>query len=428
MSAQKTSHVLLGCVADDFTGASDAASFLAGQGIKTLLFNGVPSHLEDLEGCAAIVIATKTRSIPAQEAVQEAENAFRWLEQAGVEQFYYKYCSTFDSTPKGNIGPVTDCGLSLFGCKYTLLCPALPVNGRKVIDGVLYVNGVPLAESPMKNHPLNPMWESRLDLLMKPQAQYDCLILGQKEMALPDEEILALVEEFGKDRQHFYIIPDYKDEADGEKIARLFGDCRFLTGGSGILAHMAARYKAKYDLSGGDNLPTGTPGQAILLAGSCSKATSGQIARYRNLGPSFPVYGPRLVTGQDSAASLWADAICCRDKAPLFYSAGSADSSLRSQESEEEKAAVSAALEKAMAGLAQRAYQEGATRIIVAGGETSGAIAVALGFDSYLIGESVAPGVPVMIPLRNKKVRVVYKSGNFGDEDFFQKALDMTKG
>lgn len=166
--------MLLGCIADDFTGASDAASFLVKGGMQTLLLNGIPENIDMVEiaRADAVVIALKTRTQETVSAVNDSLNAIKWLEKNGARHFYVKYCSTFDSTPSGNIGPICDKAMEYLGVQYTLLCPALPVNGRIVKDGILYVNGVPLAESHMKNHPLTPMHESDIALLMQPQSKY----------------------------------------------------------------------------------------------------------------------------------------------------------------------------------------------------------------------------------------------------------------
>jgi len=173
----RTHSLFLGCVADDFTGAGDAASFLVNQGIPALLYNGIPKSAEGLGDCAAAVIALKTRSAPVREAVEDSRQAFRFLIEQGAGQLYSKYCSTFDSTPAGNIGPVTDAMLEELDLPWTLLCPSLPVNGRVVREGRLCVDGVPLDESHMKNHPLNPMWDSFIPKLMEPQGKYPCLVL-----------------------------------------------------------------------------------------------------------------------------------------------------------------------------------------------------------------------------------------------------------
>lgn len=423
---ERPEHILLGCVADDFTGASDAASFLAGRGIKTLLFNGTPDGHEILQDCAAVVIALKTRSIPADEAVRETLKAVRWLEQHGTEQLYLKYCSTFDSTPEGNIGPDIDAVLEAYKIPYTILCPALPVNRRIVKDGILIVDDKPVAEGHMANHPLNPIWDSRIEELMRPQGKYPCMILDGPLLARTREAILEEVEKFGKDKAHFYIIPDYTTDAQGKKIADVFGDNRLLTGGSGILEHLAERYKERYDCAAGQALPTGTPGKGVALSGSCSMATCGQCKAYAEGHRTFSVDPKRILDGSLTAEDLW-KFITESGEDSLVYSAGATDPQSRIYADEETAERAAKALEQTLAALAKKAFEAGYTRIIAAGGETSGAVALELGFDGFIIGESIAPGVPVMIPLNHQNIRIALKSGNFGQPDFFERALVVMK-
>ena len=413
-------------IADDFTGASDAASFLAGRGIKTLLFNGTPDGHEILQDCAAVVIALKTRSIPADEAVRETLKAVRWLEQHGAEQLYLKYCSTFDSTPEGNIGPDIDAVLEAYKIPYTILCPALPVNRRIVKDGILIVDDKPVAEGHMANHPLNPIWDSRIEELMRPQGKYPCMILDGPLLARTREAILEEVEKFGKDKAHFYIIPDYTTDAQGKKIADVFGDNRLLTGGSGILEHLAERYKERYDCAAGQALPTGTPGKGVALSGSCSMATCGQCKAYAEGHRTFSVDPKRILDGSLTAEDLW-KFITESGEDSLVYSAGATDPQSRIYADEETAERAAKALEQTLAALAKKAFEAGYTRIIAAGGETSGAVALELGFDGFIIGESIAPGVPVMIPLNHQNIRIALKSGNFGQPDFFERALAVMK-
>ena len=424
---KKLDHILLGCVADDFTGASDAASFLAKQGIKTLLFNGIPKDTEVVRDCAAVVIALKTRSIAASGAVRDTLAALEWLRAHGAEQFYFKYCSTFDSTPEGNIGPVIDAALEKYEIPYTLLCPSLPVNRRIVKDGVLIVDGKPIAEGHMAHHPLNPIWASELAALMKPQGKYPCMIIGEELLSCSEEMIMEEVKKFSENNSHFYIIPDYTTDNQGQKIAEVFGKERLLTGGSGILEHLAPQYREEYECQGENILPTWTEGKGIALSGSCSTATCRQCRAYRENNPAIAVYPSEGLRGVQTTENIWNEILKNPDKEFLIYSAGATDPESRKYADESQAAAASEILEKTMAELGKKAFDEGYTRIIVAGGETSGAVTLALGFDAFIIGESIAPGVPVLIPLHNQNIRMALKSGNFGQDDFFSRAFDMTK-
>lgn len=423
----KTGGIFLGCVADDFTGASDAASFLAQQGIKTVLFNGIPHDETAAADCTAVVIALKTRSIDPKDAVADTRTAFRWLDTHGARQLYLKYCSTFDSTPDGNIGPTVDMGLADYGVKYTLLCPSLPVNKRTVRNGCLLVDGVPLAESPMRNHPLNPMWDSDIGRLMQPQGKYPTLVIDAQMLAKTPAEIMAYVEEFGRNQEHFYLVPDYETEEQGRKIAEVFGNLKFLTGGSGLVAHLARRLW-KGSACATDTTSRATPGRGIILSGSCSKATQGQILAFQeNGGKSLAISPAKLLSGEQTIDEIWKFVQGHPEDELLLYSAGAVKAEERRLETEEARERASRILEQTMAEAGKHALANGFTRIIVAGGETSGAVTRALGFNAFLIGESIAPGVPIMTPIQNQQVRLVLKSGNFGQPDFFARALEMTK-
>ncbi len=406
---------VLGCIADDFTGASDAASFLVKGGMSVCLYNGVPDRGGPAAGTQAIVIALKSRTQETKGAVADSLAAAGFLLEQGAKQLYFKYCSTFDSTPEGNIGPVADALMERVGAPYTLLCPSLPANGRTVEKGELFVNGVPLHRSHMKDHPLTPMGDCRIDRLMAPQSRYPSRVLAREEL-----------EGFRAPESPCYLIPDYATDEDGRRIARAFGKLPLLTGGSGLLEHLAGEWTG--ETAGKGTIPkSGTRGRALLLAGSCSKATLGQIAWYQAQGkPSYKLDPAALLNGTQTPEDAWDFVAACQGTgdAVLVYSS---DSPERVREYQKLGAGkVAALLEGITAGLAQKAVEAGFTRIISAGGETSGAVTKGLGFRSYLIGPSVAPGVPVMVPAQAPNIRLVLKSGNFGGEDFFGKALEMT--
>ena len=417
-------RILIGCVADDFTGASDAASFLLSQGLKTLLFNGIPN--ETVEDCNAVVIALKSRTQETKSAVADSIKAFDWLKQNGAEHFYFKYCSTFDCTKNGNIGPVTDALLEMLNEKYTILCPALPVNKRTVKNGILYVDNIPLSETNKKNHPLTPMWESEIAKLMQPQGKYDTLNIDYTMLEKSKEEILSVVEEFGKDKTHFYVVPDYINDENGEKIAEVFGECKVLTGGSGILAPLAKKYKKSLEQQENTLLGSSSAGKGIVLAGSCSKATLEQIADFQQKGyTSYKIDPVKMLDGSQTIEDIWNFVLDNADKEVLIYSSDSVENVVEIQKEGKDK--VAQLLESTTAEIAQRAVKNGYTRIIVAGGETSSAVAKKLGYSSFEIGESIAPGVPIMSPLSDKSIRIVLKSGNFGQKDFFERALNQTR-
>ena len=404
----------IGVIADDFTGAGDIGSFLQKNGSKTLLFTKIPSAFSVSADCA--ILALKSRSAEPEEAVRQAKEAAAFLKKAGAERIYFKYCSTFDSTPKGNIGVVLDALLEELKLSFTILCPSLPVNGRTVKDGILFVNGVPLAESPMKDHPLNPMWDSGIPELMRLQSRHPCFVLKREDMTF--EKVQKRIENYRKIYRKFYLVPDYENEEDGKKIAHIFQDCYLLSGGSGLAEHLTDFAKTTYI----QPLKKQTGEQkALLLCGSCSRMSGKQIAYYRQKGRA--VYGidsERLIDKSLQAEEVFAF-VLAHDNVLVYTSAA--------EEMQKRKADTKAffqtskLMEKLMADLGEMAAEHGFTRFVVAGGETSGAVALRLGYHAYQIGNSIAPGVPILNPLERPELRLILKSGNFGGEDFFEKAL-----
>lgn len=435
----------IGVIADDFTGASDAASFLAKGGMDTTMFNGIPSdasfHDREIHFTDAVVIGLKTRTAPVNEAVSDSLKACRWLTEHGAEHIYIKYCSTFDSTPKGNIGPICDSIMEELGVPYSILCPALPVNGRTVKNGQLFVKGVPLDKSPMKNHPLTPMWDSRIAVLMAEQSRYPVYPLTIAEVKKGSKYISQQAKfcctgkknespdtADGISRDHLYFVPDFYADGQDADIAEAFGDCRLLTGGSGILEALAKKYlprNARHTNIGSVEEPEGN---ALILAGSCSKATLQQIQTFQKNGePYFRIYPDRLFSGSQTVAEMEEFIQSHKDEDVLLYSSAPSDEVRRIQEDLGNIDRVSGMLERTMAEIAEWGAANGRTRLIVAGGETSGAVIKGLSLNSFYIGKCVAPGVPVIIPCHQTKMRIVLKSGNFGDENFFMEAIEKTK-
>ncbi|MBQ9155337.1 MAG: four-carbon acid sugar kinase family protein [Eubacterium sp.] len=420
---KKENKIILGCIADDFTGGSDAASFLALGGMKTILCNGIPGQDFKLpQDCEAVVIALKSRTQEVTAAVRDSLSSIRWLKDQGADKFYFKYCSTFDSTDQGNIGPVTDAILEELDEEGTILCPALPANERVVRDGLLYVKGLPLAESPMRNHPLTPMRKSRIADLMGPQGGYDCLEIHGDEMEDSMDAVRVKIDAFRKNKQHWYAIPDYRDEEDAGRIISIFGDMTFLTGGSGILTalakHLTGRESVKADFKG-------VEGKALIVGGSCSVATHAQTLWYeKNGGSLLKLDDQKVISGEESPEAVFEEISAGECQAPMVYSYDTPEGLAKKRN--EEGRLLAAKVEATLSGIARIAAQNGFKRIIAAGGETSGAVTQALGYQSFWIGESIAPGVPVLIPLENQEIRLVLKSGNFGQEDFFGRALAMT--
>lgn len=409
--------MLIGCIADDFTGGSDIASFFAKGGLSTVLYNGIPEKNSVPPESDVCVIALKTRTQDTAEAVEDSLAAIKWLKEQGAQQFYVKYCSTFDSTPEGNIGPICDAVMEFLEAPYTILCPALPVNGRTVKNGCLYVNGIPLHESSMKDHPLTPMWDYDLTHLMEPQSKFPSF-----KAAGAETDLTGFIEESQKEAGHspFYIVPDFEKQEDAEELIKSYGDLKLLTGGSGLAEALAKSHKKDSKSESYEKSPT----PALLLAGSCSETTLNQIKVYEESGGvSYFIDPLKLASGEESVDSIWQQ-IDEHEESVLLYSSETPENVKRNQQ--QGKAGIAEMLEKTIAELAARALETGYHRIIVAGGETSGAVTKRLGYTEYYIGESIEPGVPIMIPTQNHRTRLVLKSGNFGKPDFFLRALSST--
>lgn len=390
----------LAVIADDFTGGADAASFLKRQNAKVVLVTKIPHEQVD---CDCLVFALKIRSIPKNKAIESVKQVCEYLKSHPVEHLYYKYCSTFDSTPKGNIGPILDFLLEYYHLNRCIICPSLPENGRTVENGILYVNGIKLAESPLKNHPLNPMWDSYIPNLMKKQSKYPCLILNRKSFDSYYDNY--------SDRNKHYIIPDYVNIDDAQHIVKLFHSDYLFSGGSGLLEHLFQFHNNEHVFSA--KIATKT----IVLCGSCSKATKSQIETWINKGKTSYAINPNsnieelysYIQESESEILFYSDAVfrdltnTSRDS--IFYSNAKKIESLLSK-------------------LGAFAYKIAYNRLIVAGGETSGAITSALNFTSFYIGKEIAPGVPTLIPTHQPNFHLILKSGNFGNKEFFLEALE----
>ena len=415
-------HFLLGCVADDFTGASDWASFFSRAGIKTILCNEIPE--EDISDMGqVIVIALKTRNAPKKKAIEESLKAIKYLESINASQYYIKYCSTFDSTPEGNIGPVNDAIMEYLDVPYTILCPSLPVNKRTVKAGHLYVDSVPLHLSYMKDHSLTPMWHSKISELMKEQSPYPVFTMTADAYALTESEIINRIDKMSQEFEHFYIVPDYYNDVHAQHIIDIFCHLPLLTGGSGLCVSLS-RQLSKDDLNL-ETAPSGTDGNALILSGSCSKATLSQITEMQSLGGiCYKVRPQDLLSGMQTKHQIWEFIQKQIDKDVLVYSSDIVENVRVNQLCGKE--IIAKLLEATFAWLAKKAVENNIKRIIVAGGETSGAVTKALGYNTYFVGKSISSGVPILIPLINKRIRLVLKSGNFGERDFFLKALRIT--
>jgi uncharacterized protein YgbK (DUF1537 family) len=418
--------VLLGCIADDFTGATDLASVLVRGGMRTVQFINTPAEPSLPAEADAVVIALKSRTVPAHEAVDLSLGALRWLRDAGAQRFFFKYCSTFDSTDRGNIGPVADALLAELGSPFTIACPAYPENGRTVYQGHLFVGDQLLSESPMRHHPLTPMVDANLVRVLSRQSSgrvgsipYDVVCRGPEAVW---ERCRGL-----RDEGVRYAVVDALDDRHLRDIAAGCADLPLITGGAGLAMGLPANFRALRLLgpaNGAGALPR-VAGHSAVLAGSCSEATLAQVAEMKRLWPAFLVDAMALVDYADPAqeALRWAEPHLSRGPV-LIYSSMPPGDVARVQAALGSKRAGDL-IEHTFAAIARGVVARGVRRLIVAGGETAGAVVQALGIGGLRIGPQIEPGVPWTLSLGDPPIALALKSGNFGSRDFFSKALQM---
>ncbi|WP_024911726.1 3-oxo-tetronate kinase [Chania multitudinisentens] len=414
--------MLLGVIADDFTGATDIASFLVENGLPTVQLNGVP-HSDTQIDTQAVVISLKSRSCPAAQAVEQALQALIWLQRQGCRQFYFKYCSTFDSTAQGNIGPVTDALLDALGEQQTVISPALPVNGRTVYQGYLFVMEQLLSESGMRHHPVTPMTDSNLLRLMEAQATGRCGLVNAAEMDRGAAAVKEKLQQLAQQGVRYAVLDTLNEQhllTQGEALKTM----KLVTGGSGLAIGLARQWaqpgQAKAQSAGA---PQGK--KAVVLSGSCSTMTNKQVNRYRQQAAAQAIDVARCIN--ETARSAYAAELChwvehhaTAELAPLLYATAEPQQLQQTQQLYGTQTA-SLAVEALFSEVTQRLQQQGFSRFIVAGGETSGVVTQALKLHGFHIGPCISPGVPWVRAIE-QPVSLALKSGNFGDENFFARA------
>ncbi|MFM0139346.1 3-oxo-tetronate kinase [Caballeronia grimmiae] len=415
-------QALLGCIADDFTGATDLANMLVRGGMRTVLTIGVPDANVGIEA-DALVVALKSRTVPRKQAVRQSLDALEWLRAQGCRQFFFKYCSTFDSTNRGNIGPVADALLDALKGDFTIACPAFPVNGRTVFRGHLFVGDVLLNESGMENHPLTPMSDSNLVRVLQRQSKSKVDLIPYDIISKGPEAVRARIEELKEDGVRI-TVADALSDADLYTIGRACRDMPLVTGGSGIGLGLPQNFhSADLLVYAGDaaQLPC-IDGRSVVLAGSASKATNAQVADWRLSRPSFHIDAIALSRGEPVVERA-VEFARTHEEAVLIYATASPDEvKLLQKEVGVEKAGHM--VEAAMASIARKLRDVGVRKFVVAGGETSGAVVQALDVRSLRIGPQIDPGVPATQSISDKPLGLALKSGNFGTVDFFSKALE----
>lgn len=415
--------MLLGCIADDFTGATDLANTLTRQGMHTVQTIGVP------EGTApdadAIVVALKSRTIPVADAVAQSLSACRWLKAAGARQIYFKYCSTFDSTDQGNIGPVADALLDELESDFTIACPAFPENGRTIYLGHLFVGDVLLSESGMKDHPLTPMRDANLVRVLGRQTQHKVGFVRHGSVRKGSGAILNDFEVLRRQGVRHAII-DAIDDADLQSLGEACAGLPLVTGGSGAALGLPENFRRVGLLGKRPAEPelTAAGGSSAVLSGSCSQATLRQVDVMKASHPSRfldPVAFAANSEAEVEQALAWARPLL--EKGPVLIYASAPPQQVAEIQSRLGREISGALIEDAMARIARSLVNSGARRLVVAGGETSGAVVKALGITALEIGPQIEPGVPATLSIGSPRIALALKSGNFGKDDFFGKAL-----
>ncbi|MEM7318344.1 MAG: 3-oxo-tetronate kinase [Pseudomonadota bacterium] len=416
--------IVLGAIADDFTGATDLANTWVNQGVKTCQIIGAPRGPVEIGDAEAVVIALKNRTVPPDEAVKQSLDALEWLKQAGALQIVFKYCSTFDSTPAGNIGPVADALADALNSPLTVVCPAFPENGRTIYQGHLFVYDQLLAESSMKDHPLTPMTESSLLHLMSAQSRY---ATGLVPLQTVHQDEQALRQAFDQliSQGYRYAVVDAVTTQDLRRIGRALDDHPLVTGGSGIGTGLPQNHRDAGRLSeiSAAALPDAT-GRALVVAGSCSAATRSQIQEVQSNWPTRKLDIDRLAQNSDTEIhdiGRWAQSQNPQVPVVIYGSSDPAEvAEIQSRYGAEKAGRL---IEQALGRIAVNLVDHGFGKLVVAGGETSGAVVSALGVRVLTIGPEIAPGVPWT--KTQDGLALALKSGNFGDTRFFADALEM---
>ncbi|EIF33388.1 hypothetical protein BCh11DRAFT_01154 [Burkholderia sp. Ch1-1] len=429
-----TKRALLGCIADDFTGATDLANMLVRGGMRTVQTIGVPASDETI-AADAVVVALKSRTIPAADAVAQSLAALDWLRAQGCRQFFFKYCSTFDSTDAGNIGPVTDALLDALSADgnagaFTIACPAFPENGRTIFRGHLFVGDVLLNASGMENHPLTPMRDANLVSVLQRQTRSKVGLVRYDAVA---RGVSAVGKSFDTLRREGVrmAIADAVSDADLYILGEACADLSLITGGSGIALGLPANFRRAgllEDQADAAQLPR-IEGLSAVLAGSASKATNAQVAEWRATRPAFRVDPLAAARGEKVVEQALAFAQPYLDKGePMLIYATATPDEVKAVQRELGVNEAGHLVEATLASIARGLRECGVRKFVVAGGETSGAVVQALDVHTLRIGAQIDPGVPATATTGAEPLALALKSGNFGTTDFFEKALRHLDG
>ncbi|QDT62649.1 hypothetical protein SV7mr_51990 [Stieleria bergensis] len=425
--------LFLGCIADDVTGATDIASNLVQAGMRTVQVFGVPNPADLMALQAdAVVVALKSRSIDRDAAVSMSLQSLAALQQAGAQRFFFKYCSTFDSTPAGNIGPVAESLMNELGVAQTIFCPAFPANGRTVYQGHLFVNGQLLNESGMHNHPLNPMTDANLVRVLQRQTTKSVGLIDWNDLRAA--KVRSSMQSLADDGIAM-VITDACDDDHLQRLAQQTTQLEFLTGGSGIARWLPQAWRESGLLTAVDSEPSALAafdrvadrGRAAVLSGSCSPATNRQVHYLKSRCASLALDIERLLASPENAlADMEHFLRAVPDREPLMIYSTSDPERVAQLQQAFGTAVVAEAIETAMGRLAKQLVDDhGVRRLVLAGGETAGAVTRKLGIHAIRVGPEICPGVPLTETVSAEPLSLVLKSGNFGDDQFFEKAIQV---
>ncbi len=419
--------MLLGAIADDLTGATDLALMLSREGMRTIQTIGIPRADLDLGDADAVVVALKSRTNPASEAVALSLEALSFLKRAGTRQFLFKYCSTFDSSPAGNIGPVTEALMRALCTDLTIVCPAFPANGRTVYKGHLFVGNQLLSDSEMRNHPLTPMTDSSLMRLMAGQSRLRVGLVTRETVGQGAGKVVQAFE-IARDKGEQVVVVDALTDADLRVIGEAAAGLTLVTGGSGIALGLPENFRRAGLLRpAADQAVFASPsGRSMILAGSCSEATRRQILTAIEAGmPALKLDPMAIAEGRLRVEDALSWALGQSAGAPLIYSSAEPDE-VKAAQALLGRERAGSLIENFLAETALGFKAAGVRRLIVAGGETSGAVVSALAPDALFIGPEIDPGVPWTLTIGHMEpMALALKSGNFGAPDFFLKAWDL---
>jgi len=422
MQSKASVGLRLGAIADEFTGATDLANNLVRSGLRTVQAIGVPAASARIDA-DAVVVALKSRNIEPEAAVAQSLEALAWLRARGAEQIYFKYCSTFDSTARGNIGPVTDALMDALGCDFTIACPAFPENGRTIFKGHLFVGDQLLSDSGMRDHPLTPMRDSNLVRVLQAQTRAKVGLIAYDVVAGGETAIRRRMEELRTQGVRIAVV-DAIDDDDLRRLGPALRSMPLVTAGSGVAIGLSGNFELSR--TGSATLLPSCPGRRAIVSGSCSAATNAQVADFiARGGAAFAVDPLVLVSGEGEVDRALAWAMPRLNDGPVLIYSTSDPERVRAIQQRLGGSAAGEAIEQGLAAIARGLVERGVRQLVVAGGETSGAVVQALEVGMLRIGPQIDPGVPWTFAEGRIPLLLALKSGNFGTADFFTKSFGL---